>query len=157
MHALAEVITGTSTQGNPGNLPGYPELVLEKKDSRQTNIKFDLEAYSIEQKLRSFGELPEGWDFGEGSPPTQEIIEQAIDIFKLGKTYDLKCEVFAIGEGEIEVSLFKGEQFFDILIRNDTTMEFTYEFGVGDNYEEIENIVNISREEIEQKLINMWG
>ena len=42
--------------------------------------------------------------------------------------------------------------FYDILITGQNTLEYTYEIGIGDEYNEIEHIENISFEKAESKL-----
>jgi hypothetical protein len=106
----------------------------------------------VEEYIRSFSELPDGWNFGEGRAPSWEVIDKALQIYKLGKSYVLIGNAFPVGDGEIEISFSNKDHFIDILITNQNTFEYSYEMGIGDEYNETEHIENISLEEIESKL-----
>lgn len=106
----------------------------------------------MEEYIRSFSELPEGWNFGEGRAPSEEVIDKAIRVYRLGKSSGLIGNAFPVGDGEIEISLSYQDHFIDILITAANTLEYTYEIGIGDEYNEIEHAENISFEEVESKL-----
>jgi hypothetical protein len=106
----------------------------------------------VEEYIRSFSELPEGWNFGEGRAPSGEVIDKAIQIYRLGKSSGLTGNAFPVGDGEIEISLSYQDHFIDILITGQNTLEYSYEIGIGDKYNEIEHIENISLEEAESRL-----
>ena len=106
----------------------------------------------VEEYIRSFSELTEGWNFGEGRAPSGEAIGKAIQVYRLGKSFGLIGNAFPVGDGEIEISLSYRDHFIDILITALNTLEYTYEIGIGDEYNEIEHAENISFEEVESKL-----
>lgn len=106
----------------------------------------------VKEYIRSFSELPAGWNFGEGNPPSEEIIKKAIQIYSLGKLSGFIGNAFPVGDGEIEISFSYQDHFIDILITSQNILEYTYEIGTGDEYNEIEYIENISFEEFESKL-----
>ncbi len=151
MAPLARTINDT----NPNLLFNlYPMQFSQIKVT--TADEFDYNQYIIEKKIRTLGNLETGWNYGEGAAPNQEVIEQAIDLSRLGKTYNLSCEVFPVSDGEIEVSLYQDEHFLDILIKKDLTMELTHEVGIGSNYDEKEFIENVSQDKITEKLLDFW-
>lgn len=106
----------------------------------------------VEEYISSFSELPAGWNFGEGKTPSGEVINRAIKVYRLGKSFGLMGNAFPVGDGEIEISFSYGDHFIDILITGQNTLEYTYEIGIGDEYDEIEHIESISFEEAESKL-----
>lgn len=106
----------------------------------------------VEEYISSFSEFPDGWNFGEGKAPSSEIINKAIKVYRLGKSFGLMGNAFPVGDGEIEISFSYEDHFTDILITGQNTLEYTYEIGRGDEYHEIEHIGNISLEEAESKL-----
>jgi len=106
----------------------------------------------VEEYIRSFSELPKGWNFGEGRAPIGEVIDNAIQIYRLGKSFVLIGNAFPVGDGEIEISFSYQDHFIDILITSQNTFDYTYEIGKGDEYNEIEYIENISLEDVELKL-----
>lgn len=103
-----------------------------------------------ENKLLSFANLPEGWNYGEGSPPTERTVHRAIEIYKVGKSYGLDCEVFPVSDGCIEVSLYRNKYFIDILVKGDGTLDYTYEVGIGSNFQEVEQTEDISFDEVKK-------
>jgi len=106
----------------------------------------------MEEYIRSFSELPEAWNFGEGRAPSAEIIEKAIQIYRLGRSFGLIVNAFPVGEGEIEISFSYRDHFIDILITGQNNFEYTYEVGIGDEYDEIEYMENLSLEDVKSKL-----
>lgn len=106
----------------------------------------------VEEYIRSFSEFPEGWNFGEGKAPSVEVIDKAIQVYRLGKSFRLMGNAFPVGDGEIEISFSYEDHFIDILITGQNTLEYTYEIGIGDQYNEIEHIENISFEEVKSRL-----
>ena len=111
----------------------------------------------IEQEIMSFANLPEKWDYGEGSPPTGETIEKAIEIYRIGKKYNLSAEVLPLGNGEIIVSFSQGETFIDILIGEHETYRLSVEIGIGDKYKIGETINNAAINVIEDRLKELSG
>lgn len=106
----------------------------------------------VEEYIKSFSKLPEGWNFGEGKAPSNEVILRGIEVYKLGRSFGLLGNAFPVGDGEIEISFSYQDHFIDILITGQNTLEYTYEIGIGDEYREIEHIENISYENVESKL-----
>jgi hypothetical protein len=127
-------------------MPDYSSLAEVLEYGRDTSPD------PVEEYIRSFSGLPEGWNFGEGRSPSGEIIDKAIQIYRLGKSFGLTGNAFPVGDGEIEISLSYQDHFIDILITGQETLEYTYEIGIGDEYNEIEHIENISLEETESRL-----
>jgi hypothetical protein len=111
----------------------------------------------VEQEIWSFSNLPEGWDYGQGSPPSAETIDKAIVIYRIGKKYNLSVEVLPLGDGEIIVSFSQGETFIDILIGEGETYRLSVEIGIGDKYEIGETINNAPINVIEDKLKKLSG
>ena len=94
---------------------------------------------TIENKIISFGNLEEGWNFGEGSPASKNVINKALEIYHIGQQFDLECEVFPSTDGGICVSFYKKEHMIDFTIDpSDLSIEFVYEKGIGFKYETID-------------------
>src|SRR5208337_1082027 len=70
----------------------------------------------IVEKIRSFANLQEGWNYGEGRAPSRFVIDKAIEIYQIGKELALDAEVFPLVDGDIEVSLYMEDHFMDILV-----------------------------------------
>lgn len=106
----------------------------------------------VEEYIDSFALLPEGWNFGEGNPAQPELITKAIEIYRFGKSLGFNGNAFPTGNGEIEISFSYQEHFIDVYLTNRNTLEYTYERGIGDNYQEVEYLENISVQELKDKL-----
>jgi len=109
----------------------------------------------IEDKIISFGNLEEGWNFGEGSPASKEVIDKALEIYWIGRRYKLACEVFPATDCGIMVSFYKEDQFIDFDIETDLHINFVREVGIGFKYEEVECVENISHQDIINKIYNL--
>jgi hypothetical protein len=108
----------------------------------------------IEEYIRSFALLPEGWNFGEGRPADMELITKGIEIYRFGKSLGFTGNAFPMDDGEIEISFSYKEHFIDVYLTNQGTIEYTYEIGIGEDYQEVEYIENISEAELKNKLIS---
>lgn len=111
----------------------------------------------IEREIMSLATLQEGWDYGQGLPPSKETIERAIGIYRKGKKYNLYAEVFPIGEGEIVISFSHKDVFIDILVQRDGSYQLSVEEGIGEEYQLGEVSRNISIEEIDERLKELSG
>jgi hypothetical protein len=109
----------------------------------------------IEDKIRSFATLQDGWNYGEGRAPSQAVIEQAILIHREGKKLGLDAEVFPFGDGDIEISMYMRDHFMDVFVYNDGRMDFSYEVGIGKQYETIESKESISMPEVKERLCQL--
>jgi hypothetical protein len=106
----------------------------------------------IEQKIRSFMSLPVGWNFGESTPPKWEIVDLAIQIYKIGNSFGLSCEVFPVADGQIEVSLYRNDQFMDILVKENGELELTHEAGIGSKFRRIDHFEMITIDGVKKQL-----
>ncbi len=106
----------------------------------------------VEEKIRSFASLQDGWNYGEGRAPSQFVIDRVIEIYKFGKELALDAEVFPVPNGDIEISLYMRDHFMDILAHEGGGLDFSYEIGVGERYNRVDYIEDININEIEQRL-----
>jgi|SRR5208282_1668245 len=106
----------------------------------------------IEEKIQLFTKLQEGWNYGEGRVPSQSVIDRAIKIYRSGKQLGLDAEVFPLINGGIEISLYREDHFMDILVHEGGRLDFSYEVGIGERYNRVDYIENISIETIKQRL-----
>ena len=106
----------------------------------------------IEQEIRSLVNLQEGWDYGEGKPPSKSTINKAIQIYNLAKNYKILTEIFPIGDGDICLSFSQGEIFVDVEIESDGSYNLCIEKGIGNKYTIEEDIEDITFNDIENRL-----
>jgi hypothetical protein len=109
----------------------------------------------IEEKIRSFGDLSTGWDFGQGEPASAATIEKAIQIYGLGRSLDLDVEVFPGTNGEIAVAFYRDDRSVEFIIETDQSLSCHIEEGQGFDYRRIECIEGASFEVARERLIEL--
>ena len=93
-----------------------------EKDRLSTNLKVTLE------KISSFGKLAGDWHYGEGRGPKAENVALAEKIAKrLQLELFCKIDAFPGVWGEIQVTGYLQQYFFEINILSDTSIEFFVE------------------------------
>ncbi|HVB03469.1 MAG TPA: hypothetical protein VNE41_07090 [Chitinophagaceae bacterium] len=106
------------------------------------------------KKIQSFGMLPEGWDFGKGKPSPDNIIQTAIQLYRIGSSLGFEGDAFPGDDGGIIIGFYFEDQAIYITIKDNQRFNFCQESGIGTNYE-IENVIeNISYKEISENLKN---
>ena len=105
------------------------------------------------QKIKAFKNIPIGWHFGEGLPPTPTNIDIAL---KLNSALDTvgfpSTDAFLGASGEIQVNGYNENIYIELIIDLDNLIEFVYE---RDNQQLICQD-NLSISEAEAK-IQFWG
>lgn len=75
------------------------------------------------QKAREFIALPAGWHFGEGVPPSQARISQAIHFLEFAEQYDIsRANAFPGVRGQVEVTFYDANRMLEITIEADDTI-----------------------------------
>ena len=92
--------------------------------------------------------LEKGWNYGQGDVIDDSIIKQALQVYKFGKDQGFDAEVFPIINGGIEISFIKGNNALDITINPDTIMDLTWEQGIGQDYEVLDEKENVDFEDL---------
>ncbi len=105
----------------------------------------------IENKIRSFRELSDGWHFGEGGPPSEDIIKQALEVCQIGKRYSLKCEVFPTVDKGVTVAFYDGDQCIEVTVTGENKLIVSHEQGIGFDYEEVYYKDNASEIDIKKQ------
>lgn len=82
----------------------------------------------IEEKLNSFADLPEGWDYGSGGPIPQSRITVALawNNFLRSRGF-LETDASPGGDGEIAIGGRLGEHYVEIIIEPDNTISVAYD------------------------------
>lgn len=80
------------------------------------------------KKIEGFRELKEGWNFGEGEPFNDNIIDQAKFINKEIIEYGfLETDAFPGSSGEIMVTLYYDDKYLEFTVEPDCTITFAKE------------------------------
>ncbi len=95
------------------------------------------------KKILSFGELKEGWNFGDGKEIDWDMIGKALDVHFYLHHALLLDGAFPMTNGGIILSFYFEDQTFDVRLNPDRTITFIHEIGFGPDYEEAERIENV--------------
>jgi hypothetical protein len=75
------------------------------------------------QKVSGFADLPQGWHFGEGVPPSQGRIGQAIGFLEYASFIDIeRANAFPGVRGQVEVTFYSGNRMLEITIESDDSI-----------------------------------
>ncbi len=79
-------------------------------------------------KIIGFKDLNHGWHFGEGSPPTDNIILKAVtlnsDIYQAGC---VENDAFPGIDGEIQLTGYRGQTYLELTLELDNSVTFVHE------------------------------
>ncbi len=103
-------------------------------------------------KIKSFSSLQLRWDFGQGEPPSNESIQQAIGIYQFGLLLGFNGDARPETDGGVILNLFIDDNFVYLTIKKDGGIDLRYEKGIGVNYEIIQDRENVSFERISKTL-----
>ncbi len=90
----------------------------------------------VQGKIRSFGELPDGWDFGAGRASPPGVVEEARKIYQLGKSLGLEADAFPGLDGEISVAFYAQEHTVEVRVNTDLSLDLVHEIGIGVDYQQ---------------------
>jgi len=80
------------------------------------------------QKIENFRQLPVGWHFGSGVPPTGDTIQKAIALNRVAAQVGFtKTNAFPGVDGEIQITLYDDSVYLEFTIESDGTITFVYE------------------------------
>ncbi len=100
-------------------------------------IEIEPDEDPVRRKIRTFGKLPKGWDFGVGTHAAPATMRRALDIQSLGPCLQLKTNAFPGAGGEISITFYCGEDSVDVTVNPCGTYTITHERGIGVDYEEV--------------------
>jgi hypothetical protein len=92
----------------------------------------------VTRKIRAFAQLPDGWDFGGGTPPTAFIVDKALALYSGLRRFGLNADAFPIADGGVSLTFYSGEHSFEILVNAEETMDLVHEVGIGVEYDQVE-------------------
>ena len=82
------------------------------------------------QKVNEFAELPNGWHFGEGVPPSEDAREQAIKFLKAAQWLGIKrTNAFPGIRGQVQVTFYHGERMLELTLETDNSLTIAEDEG----------------------------
>jgi len=115
-------------------------------DNANIMVHNDFDVYS---RIKDLSNLQDGWDFGSGYAPSREVIENTCYIFNHFERREFEYEVSPTSSGGVKIIANIGEDFLDLTINPNLTIDLTHEHGFGVNFETIYQKDGVSMEEIE--------
>lgn len=102
--------------------------------------------------LSAFSNLEKGWDCGFGSAITEDVILNAIFIYLQLKDEAFEYECTPYSNNSIEISFCLKDDFINIRINSDKTIDYTHEKGIGWHFETLLDVEGASVIEIKNLL-----
>jgi len=93
---------------------------------------------SILTKIDCFSRLPSGWDFGQGIGTLKHVSKKAKDIYLKVKKhvyFDMDYDVTPMTDGGLTVIFSNGNDFINISIYEDLSMDLVWERGIGYDFD----------------------
>lgn len=131
-----ESVINISSYTNFAFLPSNRDLVVDLTKTLITNLS----------------KIPKGWDFGSGYPPSESVINKALQIYSLGKILSFKVEVKPETEGGIILTFYKKDEFLDVIINKDFSIDMIHEKGFGIEFQTLLEQENVDLSNISNKL-----
>jgi hypothetical protein len=106
------------------------------------------------RKIRSFGDLPVGWDYGAGGPIDRTAQDAALEWDNFFRTIGIiETDAFPDAGGEVIVSGARGDHYFEVIIEPDKRVSLAYDLqGKQSLY-----CPNISAEEARETISRLVG
>ncbi len=102
--------------------------------------------------IKNLAKIPVGWDYGSGYPPSKFVISKALQVYSLGKILSFQVEVKPETEGGIILTLYKKDEFLDVIINNDLSFDMVHEKGIGTEFKTLLEQENVDLSNISNKL-----
>jgi len=87
----------------------------------------DLHENATKDKILAFSNLGKDWHFGEGVPPTKEILKQAVSLSDRIAISGFRSNAFPGVDGEIMVTVYHGKNYLEFTFEADGTVTFVRE------------------------------
>ena len=85
-------------------------------------------ATSTIEKIQSFHRLNDGWSFGEGAKFNPSILNKALQLAKTAHALSFQeTDAFPGLNGEVMVTLYSGQDYWEFTIEPDESVTFVYE------------------------------
>jgi len=113
-----------------------------------------LPGFETAEKIARFIELPRGWHYGRGVPPSRDIARDALRILFRASLLGFKeTDAFAGADGEIQVTAYHGPFYLEFTVDPDEGVRFVRE----DGDEETARIPNLSLAQALSILDDTWA
>ena len=108
---------------------------------------------SIAEAIKSFGNLPDGWDYGTGVSASNKVIQEALRLLEYGRLSGYNVNARPDPDGSIILGFSIDEDFVYITVKENKLYNIAYEQGHGANYEILHEAEDVDFTYIE-KILN---
>ncbi|MBF0458672.1 MAG: hypothetical protein HQK99_12355 [Nitrospirae bacterium] len=81
----------------------------------------------VEKEILRYSTYSKGWYFGEGSPPSATVVEQAIELLHTAQTYSFFVDSALGVDGEIEIVVYHDNDRLQFIITEKNGIDFELE------------------------------
>ena len=117
-----------------------------------------VEFHTTRSKIKGFAEYVAGWHFGEGVPPSQDIIERASRIETYLRILGFaETDAFLGISGEVMVTGYRGNHYIEVLAEVDGQFGLVYEHGDDERINEEHHSEQDLRDKLKELVDQLWN
>ncbi len=106
----------------------------------------------VKMEIDSLSKLPYGWDFGSGETIGLLVVDKALEVYEQTNLMGFKIQSFPRSDGGITLSYALKDNFLDVIINPNLTLDLVQEKGIGANYEIVSEEDNVSITDLKKVL-----
>jgi hypothetical protein len=112
---------------------------------------------NTEQTIRSFADLPEGWDYGEGDPIAKPVIDAALKWNSFLGLQGFRTDAFPGAEGEISVSASVDDHYLEVIVEADEKVSVAYDYQRKQVFYKLRRTPEEAREIVFEVMGKIWS
>lgn len=117
----------------------------------------NLSEHAVLSKIRELENLPRGWRFGKGIPPTTHAADVARSLYQEFAFLQLKADAFPGVDGSLSLVFYAGETCMELDISPKGGIDLYVEEGKGFDFRVVKDIANVSSVEIRQEMLSAFS
>jgi hypothetical protein len=112
----------------------------------------------IEEKINSFADLPDGWDYGSGGPIDRNALEQARlwNFYLSSQAFDY-TDAFAGSEGKVTIVAGRGDHYIEVIIHTDQTYSVAYDYKRKQKFYRLRQSIGAAMQSVQEALGEIWS
>jgi hypothetical protein len=112
---------------------------------------------NAEQTIKSFADLPKGWDYGEGGPIAKPVIDAALEWNSFLSLQGFRTDAFPGAEGEISVSASVNDHYLEVIVEDDEKVSVAYDYQRKQVFYELRRTPEEAREIVFKVMGKIWS
>lgn len=102
----------------------------------------------IAERIRSYRELPAGWNYGRGVAATAKAVAAALRLHRHGVGLGLETAAFPEETGGVVLAFYSGEDTLEVVVTADGAYDVRRERGAGTDFEVAFDLEEVSAQEV---------